>query len=61
MKDLLTNIVDKMNTNQTEKSSSASVTSDEVKSSRGSSVSLFYILLQIKLVKVPLNDVQIEK
>ncbi len=61
MKDLLTNIVDKMNTNQTEKSSSASVTSDEVKSSRGSSVSLFYILLQIKLVYVPLNDVQIEK
>jgi hypothetical protein len=61
MKDLLTNIVDKMNTNQTEKSSSASVTSDEAKSSRGSSVSLFYILLQIKLVYVPLNDVQIEK
>ena len=45
MKDLLTNIVDKMNTNQTEKSSSASVNSDEVKSSRGSSVSLSFFFL----------------
>lgn len=49
MKDLLTNIVDKMSTNQVEKSTSRSTISEEQKSNGSRSVSLAHITTKLNL------------